>query len=142
MPPRAKLKAPASAAPASGATLEELDLTNTTLGEEGGGALRRLLDGSAALRGSLHTLKLEDCSLEEDGCRPVCEAVAGLPQLRLLDLRFNDMEAPSAAALGASLSGKAALEKVLLDEEREWTQPTRRPAAPFTRGGPQESLEK
>ena len=97
--------------------LEELDLTNSTLGADGGASLKALL-ASDACKG-VHTIRLEDCSLEEEGCLPVCEAVGGLASLRYLDLRFNEMEADSAAVLATGLAGKAALEKILLDEELE-----------------------
>ena len=83
-----------------GGCLEELDLTNSSLGVEGGAALRGVLSGCAS---SLQVLKLEDCGLEEEGCLAVCVAVGGLSRLRELDLRNNEMEADSAAALAKSV---------------------------------------
>ena len=49
----------------------------------------------------------------------VAKALGSLASLKELDLRNNDMEADSAAALGASLTGKAQIERVMLDEDLE-----------------------
>lgn len=44
--------------------LEVLDLTNTSLGGPGGSAVAEVMRTCT----SLHTVQLEDCTLEEDGC--------------------------------------------------------------------------
>ena len=52
--------------------LEELDLTNSSLGPDGGAVVARVLGACT----TIHTLKLEDCGLEEDGCLSVASGVA------------------------------------------------------------------
>jgi len=123
------------------AKLEEVDLTNSSLAALGDNdALVALVRGCP-----LHTLRLEDCELgleggkvlgkaiaghatlarlslsgnelEEEGCMAVAKALGSVAGLKELDLRNNDMEAGSAAALGASLTGKAQVERVMLDED-------------------------
>jgi hypothetical protein len=95
--------------------LEELDLTNTSLGEEGGAVIQSIIKACPAL----HTLRCEDCELGEDGCLAIAKGVADMAKLRELDLRWNDMEADSAASLAKSLSGKTAVTAIKLDEDLE-----------------------
>ena len=54
---------------ASAKGLEVLDLTNSSLGPEGGACVARVLSSCAAV----HTLSLEDCGLEEEGCVAVAK---------------------------------------------------------------------
>ena len=97
------------------AQLGELDMTNSSLGEEGGAALKAVFETCPAL----HTIRLEDCELGEEGCLVVADALGSLSKLREIDLRNNDMEADSAEALGKSLDGKTSIEAVKLDEDLE-----------------------
>ena len=96
--------------------LEEIDLTNTSLGTQGGVALARLLEARAS---TVHTLKVEDCGLEEPGCLAVSKAISKLTKLKELDIRNNDMEADSAAALGAALAGKTEVTAIKVDEDED-----------------------
>ena len=90
-------------------------MTNSSLGEEGGAALKAVFETCPAL----HTIRLEDCELGEEGCLVVADALGSLSKLREIDLRNNDMEADSAEALGKSLDGKTSIEAVKLDEDLE-----------------------
>ena len=96
-------------------SLEELDMTNSSLGADGGMALASVICGCSSLR----SLSLEDCMLEEAGCAAVVGALAELSKLEELDLRNNDMEADSVSELALSLGNMPALRCLRLDEDLE-----------------------
>ncbi|KAL1499154.1 hypothetical protein AB1Y20_013665 [Prymnesium parvum] len=96
-------------------SLEELDLTNSSLGARGGAPLAAVLRSCPSLR----ILRVEDCLLGEEGLLEVVTALRGLAKLEEVDVRNNDMEADSALTLAFSLEGKGALRSVKLDDEDE-----------------------
>jgi ankyrin repeat protein/cyclophilin family peptidyl-prolyl cis-trans isomerase/FKBP-type peptidyl-prolyl cis-trans isomerase len=96
-----------------GCPLHTLRLEDCELGLEGGKVLGKALAGHA----TLERLSLSGNELEEEGCMAVAKALGSVAGLKELDLRNNDMGAGSAAALGASLTGKAQVERVMLDED-------------------------
>ena len=71
---------------ASFTKLEELDLTNSSLGPEGGGSLGAALLGITSLR----TLKLEDCELEDDGCAAVARALSAQSHLEAVSYTISE----------------------------------------------------
>ena len=97
--------------------LEELDLTNSTLGADGEARRSRRCSRRTRARASTR-YGWRTARSRRRGASPSARAVGGLASLRYLDLRFNEMEADS-AVLATGLAGKAALEKILLDEELE-----------------------
>ena len=57
--------------------------------------------------------------LEEVGCMTVARALSSSSNLEEVDLRNNEMEADSVAALAVSVAGKTSILKVKVDEDVE-----------------------
>ncbi|KAJ8603025.1 hypothetical protein CTAYLR_001576 [Chrysophaeum taylorii] len=76
--------------------LEKLDLVDNTLALSGGAAVASFISTRAP---PLHTLDLRDCSLGDDGFKPIAEALEALGELTHLDVSGNELTPASVGFL-------------------------------------------